>query len=79
MALLAKDVIKAIGSNKAVGYNLVTDRNCEISNTMLYNEVTIFNYFPTQWKVGVGILIVKPGKILEYVTLYRTIYLLHVL
>jgi hypothetical protein len=73
-----------IHPSKAPGYDLITGKVLqELSHkglraiTQIYNA--ILEYFPCHWKVGQIIMIVKPEKNADDVTLYRPISLLPIL
>uniref|UniRef100_A0A1Y1KFT3 Reverse transcriptase domain-containing protein n=1 Tax=Photinus pyralis TaxID=7054 RepID=A0A1Y1KFT3_PHOPY len=78
--------IKKLNDNKAPGYDLITEQVLKmlpvkaiVLLATIYNRMLSMSYYPILWKYAQIIMIPKPGKAPENVTLYRPISLLPLL
>ena len=81
-----KNIIRNIKHKKSPGYDgingkLLKERPRKAIRylAILINVVFRLQHYPDQWKVAQIILIVKPAKVPEYVTSYRSVSLLPIL
>lgn len=78
-----KEAINKCNNHKAPGFDLITGlilkelpRKAIVLLTTIYNSMLRLAYFPITWKFAQIIMIHKPGKPSNRVTLYRPISLL---
>lgn len=77
-----KTILMDLNPNKAPGYDLITGKVLKQLPeegfrmfTIIFNAILRLSHYPSQWKAGQIILILKPGKDSSEVSSYRPISL----